>query len=179
MSKNVLVISTSLRKGGNSEILTDEFVKGAKEVGNSVEMIYFHDKTINFCKGCLACQKTKRCVIHDDGDIIAQKMIKSDVIAFATPIYFYEMSGQMKTILDRSNPCFPSDYAFRDIYLIAAGAEESERIVDGTINGLQGWIDCFEKVSLKDVVLATGVCDVGDIKENSSLLKAYEVGKNL
>lgn len=73
MSKKGLIISTSLRKGSNSEALAQEFEKGAKEAGHNVEMVYLHDKTINFCTGCLVCQETKRCVIRDGADAIAQK----------------------------------------------------------------------------------------------------------
>ncbi len=179
MSKKVLIISTSLRKGGNSETLAIEFAKGAKEAGHSVEMVCLHDKTIGFCTGCLVCQETQRCVIHDDADVIARKMLTAEVIAFATPIYFYEMSGQMKAMLDRSNPLFPADYAFRDIYLLASAAEEEERAMDGAIKGLQGWIDCFDKTSLKSVVRSIGVTDVGDIEGNPALGQAYELGKTL
>ena len=116
MSKNILVISTSPRKGGNSDCLADEFVRGAREAGNQVEKVTLYDKTIGFCKGCLSCQNTQHCIIHDDAETIAQKMLTADVIAFATPIYYYGMCGQMKTMLDRANPLFPSDYQFRDIY---------------------------------------------------------------
>ena len=101
MSKNVLVISTSPRRNGNSKLLADAFANGARQAGNSVENISLHDKTICFCKGCLSCQKSQRCVIHDDADTIAQKMRAADVLVFATPIYYYGMSGQMKTMLDR------------------------------------------------------------------------------
>lgn len=179
MSKKVLIISTSPRRGGNSETLAKEFEKGALEAGHHVETFYLHEQTIGFCRSCFVCQKTKRCIIHDDADIIAQKMVTAQVIAFATPVYFYGMSGQMKTMLDRSNPCFPSDYAFRDIYLLASAAEEEESTMDGTVNGLQGWIDCFEKANLKGVVRAVGVFAAGDIKENPSLGEAYEMGKAL
>lgn len=89
MSKSVLIISTSPRKGGNSDALAEEFARGEREAGNQVEKIELYDKTIGFCKGCLACQKTLRCVIHDDADTIAQKMLTADVIVFATPIYYY------------------------------------------------------------------------------------------
>ncbi len=95
--------------------MADEFIRGAKEAGNQVEKVCLYDKTIGFCKGCLACLKSQRCVIHDDADIIAQKMKEADVLVFATPIYYYEMSGQMKTMLDRANPLNDSDYRFRDI----------------------------------------------------------------
>ena len=133
MSKHVLVISTSPRKGGNSDTLADQFVRGVQEVGNQAEKVTLYDKTIGFCKGCLACQTTQRCVIHDDAETIAQKMLTADVIAFATPIYYYGMCGQMKTMLDRANPLFPADYQFRDIYLLAAAAEEEEHTVDGAV----------------------------------------------
>ncbi len=102
MSKKILVISTSPRKGGNSETLADAFIRGAKGTGNQVEKICLYDKMISFCRGCLACLKSHRCVIHDDADIIAQKMKEADVLVFATPIYYYEMCGQMKTMLDRA-----------------------------------------------------------------------------
>ena len=93
MKKNILILSTSPRKNGNSEMLAREFARGAEEAGHNVELLSLHDKTIGFCKGCLACQKTQRCVIHDDADAIVRKMKDAEVIAFATPIYFYEMCG--------------------------------------------------------------------------------------
>ena len=93
MGKNVLVISTSPRTGSNSELLANEFARGAKDAGGEVEIISLKDKDIKFCRGCFACQKTKRCVIRDDADLIEQKMEKADVLVFATPIYYYEMSG--------------------------------------------------------------------------------------
>lgn len=174
--KKILILSTSPRKGGNSEALADEFSSGAKKAGHQVEKISLADKTIGFCKGCLTCQKTQRCVIHDDADSIAQKMLTADSIVFATPIYFYGMCGQMKTMLDRTNPLFPSDYAFRGIYLLMSAADAEESTTTGTVKGLQGWIDCFEKARLAGVVFAGGVDSVGAIKEHSALQNAYELG---
>ena len=167
------------RKGGNSDCLADEFVRGAREAGNQVEKVTLYDKTIGFCKGCLSCQNTQHCIIHDDAEVIAQKMLTANVIAFATPIYYYGMCGQMKTMLDRANPLFPSDYQFRDIYLLAAAAEEDEHTVDGAVTGLQGWIDCFEKARLAGTVFAGGVTAVGEIQGHSALQTAYETGKNI
>lgn len=179
MSKSVLVISTSPRKGGNSDTLADAFVRGAQEADSRVEKITLYDKTIGFCKGCLTCQNTRRCAIHDDADEIAQKMLTADVLVFATPIYYYGMSGQMKTMLDRSNPLFSADYAFRDVYLLAAAAETDEHTVDGAVTGLQGWIDCFEKARLAGTVFAGGVTAVGEIQGHPALQRAYEMGKNV
>lgn len=179
MSKRVLIISTSPRKGGNSDTLADEFAKGALEAGHEVEKVELYNKTIGFCKGCLVCQKTQRCVIHDDADTIAQKMLTADVIVFATPIYYYEMCGQMKTMLDRANPLYPADYAFRDIYLLASAAEEEASTVDGAIHGLEGWIAYFEKARLAGTVFAGGVNEVGAIQGHTALQQAHDMGKNV
>ena len=176
MSKNVLVISTSPRRNGNSKLLADAFANGARQAGNSVENISLHDKTICFCKGCLSCQKSQRCVIHDDADTIAQKMRAADVLVFATPIYYYGMSGQMKTMLDRGNPLYASDYAFREVYLLAAAAEEEEHTMDGAVNGLRGWLACFPKARLAGTVFGGGVDVAGAIKEHPALQKAYDMG---
>lgn len=177
MSKKVLVIATSLRRGGNSEMLADDFMRGAKDAGNEVEKIFLGDYELKFCKGCLACQKTGKCVIKDGAAEIIGKMKDADVIAFATPIYYYEMSGQMKTLLDRANPLFGSDYRFRDIYLFSAAADDSEDADERALCGLQGWIECFEKAELKGSVLAAGAQNVGDAKGNPALERAYGMGR--
>lgn len=179
MNKKVLIISTSLRKGGNSETLANEFAKGAQDAGHQVEKINLYDKTIQFCKGCLSCQKTGCCVIQDDADSIVQKMKTAEIIAFATPIYFYEMCGQMKTLLDRSNPLFPFDYKFQDIYLLATAADSNENAIDGAVKGLQGWINCFEKANLKGVIRGVDADSIGAIIKNPVLHKAYQMGKAL
>lgn len=179
MSKKVLVISTSPRKGGNSDLLADEFIRGAQDAGNSVEKITLYDKSISFCKGCLSCQNTCRCVIHDDADSIAQKMLTADVLVFATPVYYYGMCGQMKTMLDRANPLYSSNYRFRDIYLLATAAENSEHTVDGTVTGLQGWIACFEHARLAGTVFGGGVTAVGEIKGHPALKTAYAMGAEI
>jgi len=179
MSKKVLIISTSLRCGGNSDMLADEFVRGASDAGNNVTKVSLADKKIASCKGCLACQKTQKCIIGDDANEIVQQMLTSDVIAFATPVYYYGMSGQMKTLLDRANPLYTTEYAFRDIYLLAAAAEDEETTISGTVTGINGWIDCFENACLAGTVFAGGVNEKGDIAGHAALAKAYEMGKGV
>ncbi|ADV44951.1 flavodoxin family protein [Bacteroides helcogenes] len=177
--KNVLVIKTSPRKGGNSDRLADEFIKGATEAGNHVEEVSLVGKNIQFCRGCLTCQKTQRCVIKDDAVAICEKMLNADVIVWATPVYYYCISGQMKTMIDRANPLYGMDYKFRDIYLLATAAEDEPTTVEGSVKATQGWVDCFAKATLQKVVFAGGVNDKGDIEGHPSLKEAYELGKRI
>ena len=179
MGKKLLVISTSLRKGGNSDRLADEFAKGAAQAGNQVEKVELPGKTIGFCRGCLACQKTHKCVIRDDASAIVERMREVDVIAFATPIYYYEMSGQMKTLLDRANPLFTADYAFRSIYFLCAAAEAEEDTASRALSGLEGWINCFERAHLTGCVFAGGVNEIGDIQGHAALKEAYQMGGSI
>lgn len=176
---NILVITTSLRGKSNSDFLADSFIKGAEESGNNVEKVSLKGKNIAFCKGCLACQKTGKCVIKDDAPEIVEKIRNADTIVFATPIYYYEMSGQMKTLLDRSNPLFTSEYSFRDIYLLSTAAENEENTPKRAISGLEGWIECFEKSSFKGSVFAGGVTEAGEIEGHPALEEAYLLGKSI
>ena len=179
MGKNVLIISTSPRAGSNSELLAGEFGRGARDAGNKVEIISLRDKDIKFCRGCFACQKTQRCVMRDDADLIEQKMGKADVMVFATPIYYYEMSGQMKTMLDRGNPLFTTDYSFRDVYFIATAAEDEKHVFQRAKSGLEGWIECFPKARLAGCVFGGGVTETKEITGKSVMEEAYEMGKNV
>ncbi|MDO4466336.1 MAG: flavodoxin family protein [Bacillota bacterium] len=180
MSKNVLIISTSLRNGSNSELLALECEKGAKQAGHDVTYISLKDKEIHFCIGCLACQQVKKCVFNDDITSIMEKVKEAEVIIFATPIYYYGMSGMMKTMLDRLNPLYGSDYAFRDIYMIATAAEDGQTVFEKAYTGLQGWVDCFSKASLKGIVTGGGIGEANTATKHIDVMKsAYELGKNL
>ncbi len=177
--KNILIISSSPRKDGNSEILAASFAKGAKESGNNVETIYIREKQINFCRGCMACAKLGHCVIKDDAVEIAAKMHDADVLVFASPVYYYSVSGQLKTIFDRSNPLYGTDYSFVKVYLLSTAAEDEEETADGSIKAVQGWVDCFERAELSGVVFAGGVNAIGDITDHPAIHEAYEMGKNV
>lgn len=179
MSKKVLILSSSLRANSNSDALAEAFARGARDAGNAVEEVSLKEKAVAFCKGCLACQKTQTCVILDDAVELAEKIKNAEALVFATPVYYYGLSGQMKTLLDRCNPLFLSDYSFRDIYLLATAAEDEEHTTDGTIKGMQGWIDCFEKARLAGTVFARNVDNAGEIQGHPGLGEAYEMGKNI
>ena len=179
MSKKVLVISTSLRKNSNSHALAEEFAKGAKEAGHQVELISLIGRQIEYCVGCLSCQRTGQCVIEDDANLIAEKMLAADVVCYATPIYYYEMAGQMKTLLDRMNPLFSADYKFRDVYMLSTAADDGPHVADRAVNGLEGWIECFAKAELAGSLFAGGVTGPGEITNHPALAKAYDMGQNI
>ena len=102
MAKKVLILSSSPRRGGNSDTLCDEFMRGAAESNHEVEKIFLRDKTIHYCTGCSTCSLyQKPCPQKDDAAEIIEKMVDADVIVMATPVYFYTISAQMKTLIDR------------------------------------------------------------------------------
>jgi len=177
--KKILIVSSSPRANSNSEALAKAFARGALEAGHEAELISLRGKTINFCRGCFVCQEKQRCVIRDDADVICQKALEADVLVFATPIYYYEMSGQLKTLLDRLNPLFPSDYAFRDVYLLTSAAEDEETVPRRAVNGVEGWIECFERAKLAGTIFMGGVTEAGENPAHPALERAYRMGKKV
>lgn len=179
MGKNVVVISSSLRVNSNSEIFAKEFIKGA-EKNNNVELINLKDYEINYCKGCLACQSTGKCVINDGVKEIMEKVKKADVVVFSTPIYYYSVSGQLKTLLDRLNPLYISDYKFREVYLITACADEEENTINGSKVAIEGWVECFPKSKLVKTFCGVG-CNLGKeaFQHQDLLEKIRKIGENV
>lgn len=176
MSKKILIISGSPRKGGNSDILCDEFTKGAEESGNTVEKIYLKDKKIGFCVACYGCRETHECVQKDDMTEILNKMMESDVIVLATPVYFYTMDAQMKVLIDRTLPCY-RQIKNKDFYFIATAADSKE-LINRTMDGLSGYTDCLPGAVVKKMIYGAGAWKKGDIKSKPTMKEAYEAGKS-
>ena len=182
MGKKVLIVSSSLRPNSNSELLAREVERGARSAGCDVEFVSLKDRDIRFCRGCLACQKTLTCVIKDDAPAIAEKVRDADVLVFATPIYYYELSGQLKTLLDRCNPLFPQEYRFRDVYLVTTSAEDGDEVYETAVNGLKGWIACFPQSRFAGVYSGGGASmeRIDKDEKFSAMLKgAYEFGSKM
>ncbi len=179
MSK-IVFISASLRANSNSELLAQRAAQGARDAGHDVEFISLKGKTVKYCIGCLACQKTRKCVQNDDVPAIAAAVKDADSVVFVTPIYYYEMSGQLKTLLDRLNPLYGSDYAFRRIYLISVAADDADSTPERAVNGLGGWIECFEKASFGGQLFCGGLDGAGEAAKSGDYCeKAYAFGKAL
>jgi hypothetical protein len=107
-----------------------------------------------------------------------ESVLNADVVCWATPIYYYEMSGQMKTLIDRMNAMYPKNYKFRDVYLLTTAAENEDFTPKRTESGLMGWIECYEKSELKGHLFCGGVGGPKEIEGNAKLQEAYEMGKS-
>lgn len=103
--KKILIISSSPRKNGNSQALCEEFARGADEAGNQVQVVRLMEKKIGFCYACDGCMRNGgTCVQKDDMAEILRLFQEADVLVLATPIYFYGITAQMKTFIDRTYP---------------------------------------------------------------------------
>lgn len=178
MAKKLLIISASPRKGGNSDLLCDQFILGAKETGNQVEKVFLGDKKIRHCVGCGTCQSNGgRCIQQDDMAEILDKMIHADVLVMATPVYFYNMNGQMKTLIDRTYARY-TEIRNKEMYFIMTAAVGNKALLERTIEGFRGFTSCLSGAIEKGVIYGTGAWNIGDIKGSSAMTQAYEMGKN-
>ena len=177
--KNVLILSSSPRKKGNSDVLCDRFAEGAKESGNAVEKIFLGDKNIGFCHGCGACNTTHKCVQHDDMAELLDKMIAADVIVLATPVYFYSVCGQMKTFIDRTVPKY-TEIRNRDFYFIMTAADTAQASLKRTMETFRGFTeDCLEGAKEAGIIYGTGAWQKGEINNTPAYNEAYEMGKSI
>jgi multimeric flavodoxin WrbA len=176
MSKKVLILSSSPRKKGNSNALCDQFMKGAVEADHHVEKVVLAEKKINYCKGCYACRGNGRCVQRDDMAPILDSMIAADAIVMATPVYFYTMCAQMKTVIDRTVARY-TRIANKDFYFIVTAADSSKPAMERTIEGFRAFTSCLRGAKEKGIVYGTGAWEIGDILESRAMKQAYEMGK--
>ena len=177
MSKKVLIVSASPRRGGNSDLLCDAFARGAQEAGHRVEKIFFRDQNINYCLGCEACYNTKKCIQKDDMDEVLDKMVGADVLVFGTPVYFYTLDAQLKTLIDRTVPRYTELKG--KAYLIAALADEDRDSIAGTVAAFRGFMDCLDQVEEAGIIVGYGAWKKGDITGNPAVDEAYRAGKKL
>ncbi len=177
--KKVIVVTSSPRKGGNSETLADMFAQGAKSAGHEVEQVAVRDVKLQFCTGCMYCHSHDKCVLNDGMNALYSKFQNADVLAFATPVYYYAVSGQLKTFLDRLNPLYTRKNKFKEVYLLATAADDSEAAMNGSVSDIQGWIDCFDGVELKGVIRGIGLEDRDDIAKTDFGQRAFEMGASV
>ena len=178
MSKRVLILSSSPRKNGNSNALCDRFMEGAIAAKHQVEKVILAEKKINYCKGCYGCGGDGKCVQKDDMAQILDSMTAADVIVLATPVYFYTMCAQMKTVIDRTVARY-TKITNKDFYFVVTAAVSKKAALERTIEGFRGFTSCLPGAKEKGIVYGTGAWEVGDILGSPAMNQAYEMGKRL
>lgn len=176
MNKKVLILSGSPRKGGNSDLLCDEFARGATESGNQVEKVRIAEKKIGYCHACYYCREHNgECAIKDDMAELLQKMIDADVIVLASPVYFYSISAQLKAVIDRTVARW-TEVQNKDFYYIVTCADDDTNSAETTLNCFRGYADCVNGAKEKGIVYGTGVYEKGEITNTKAMKDAYKAG---
>lgn len=177
--KQILILSSSPRRGGNSDTLSNELMRGAVEAGHAVEKIFLRDKTIGYCTGCSTCSRDgKPCPQKDDMAQILDQMVAADVLVMATPVYFYTMCAQMKTLIDRCCGRY-TEMKNKRFYFIVTAADTSQSDMERTVDTFQGFLDCLDGPTIGGVVYGLGVWHVGEIKGHASMDEAYQMGLHI
>ena len=179
MNKKVLILSGSPRKGGNSDLLCDEFARGASEAGNKAEKIFVAQEKISPCRACYYCRNSGGvCAIKDDMAEVLQKMIDADVIVLASPVYFYSIDAQLKAVIDRTVARW-LEVKNKEFYYIVTCADEDKSSSERTLECFRGYADCVDGAKECGVIYGTGVYEKGAIKNTEIMQQAYEMGKNV
>ena len=178
MGKKVLILSGSPRKGGNSGLLCDEFLRGALEAGNDADKIRIAEKKIGFCSACYFCRNSGGCAKKDDMGPILQKMIDADVIVLASPVYFYSIDAQLKAVIDRTVARW-TEIKNKDFYYIVTCADHDKESQERTLECFRGFADCVEGAEEKGIIYGTGVYQPGEITNTPAFQEAYEMGKSI
>lgn len=177
--KKVLILEGSPRPNGNSCILSDEFARGAEEAGCSVEKVLVARKKLSGCLGCNACYRNGGvCVQKDDMEEIRAKMLEADVIVLASPIYFYSMTAQMKTLIDRTYAFF-SELKGKTFYFLTTCGAPDTAFTETMLASLRGFTCCVPEAKEGGVVLGVGAMEAGEIRTSAAMQQAYEMGKNV
>ncbi len=177
MSKKVLLISGSPRKDGNSDLLCDEFMRGALEAGHTVEKVRLQELKISGCRACYGCRNTGVCVQKDDMDPLLDQMVQANVIVLATPVYFYSMDGQMKTMIDRTLPRY-TEITGKAFYFIATAAD-GKSTMERTMDALRGFTDCLPGAKVWGVIYGEGVYQKGEVTSTKAFRDAYQMGLHI
>ena len=179
MNKTILILSGSPRKGGNSDLLCDEFLRGAQESGNKAEKIYLRSKKIAPCNACYFCKNSGgKCAIQDDMSEVLDKMQDADTIVMASPVYFYSIDAQMKAVIDRAVARW-TNIRDKEFYYIMTAAEDSDTVMDCTLECFRGFAACLNGAQEKGVIYGKGVYEAGKIKNTPALKQAYEMGRRV
>lgn len=173
--KKVLIISSSPRKLGNTQVLCEEFKKGAEAKGHRVELVRLMDCNIGFCRACDGCMRNGgTCVQKDDMAELLKKYQETDVLVLATPVYFYGITAQMKTFIDRMYPIWQHLGKKEVYYIISAGLGAD--IIERSLGDLDGFVEHIEEYKIAGRIYAANAMAPGAVKEQEVFKEAYAMG---
>lgn len=176
--KNILIISSSPRKAGNSQLLCEQFKAGAEASGHNVTLVRLAEKQIGFCRACDACMHNGgTCILHDDMHELIEEFQKADVLVLATPVYFYGISSLMKLFIDRMYSIWQHLGSKEVYYIISAGLGAD--IIFRSLGDLDGFVEHLEQYELKGKIFATNVMDAGSVKSLPIMQEAYQMGQSV
>lgn len=174
MSKIVVLVG-SMRKGGNTDLLAQAFTEGASK-NNDVELVSVADYKVNPCIGCNSCftRKDNSCFQNDDMSVIYEKLRTADIVVIASPVYFYGISAQMKTFIDRTYPIWQHLGKKEVYYIISAGLGED--IIERSLGDLDGFVEHLEEYKIAGKIYAANVMEAGLVKNQRVFQTAYDMG---
>ncbi len=177
--KKVLILSGSPRKGGNSDLLCDEFMRGAQEAGNEVKKVRVAERKVAPCLGCYYCTSHGgECVQKDDMKELLQQMIDADVLVLASPVYFYSICAQLKAVIDRTVARW-LEVKDKEFYYIATCADEENESLARTFECFRGYADCVEGAKEMGVICGVGAYEKGAVQGMPAMDEAYRMGKSV
>jgi len=184
---NIMALYGSSRQGGNTEILLNEFLKGAMSEGAAVDRLTIHDAAISPCRGCHACFQNGRCIIADDMEQIYPRLLAADIVVLASPIYFYGVTGGTKILIDRAQALWGRKYVLNDLslgkegkkragFFISVGGTKGQKMFEGAVLTVRYFFDAFN-VKYAGELLVRQVDGKGDIlKQPQALADALAAG---
>lgn len=175
----ILILTGSMRKGGNTDLLAQAFAEGA-ERNNAVEIISVADYKVNPCIGCNSCftREGNGCFQNDDMPKIYDKLRDADTLVIASPVYFYGISAQLKAVIDRLHTPMRNEFHIKRLAMLLVGAASLPELFDAIKLQYQLALNFFH---LKDagMVLVRGAKDKGDVKNGDGLKEAYRLGASI
>ncbi len=179
---NILGVVGSPRKGGNTDILVEQVLSGAKENGNKTSKIYLNDLNIKPCQACMVCKKTGRCAIDDDMQKIYAQILESDCLVLGTPIYWLGATAQMKTFIDRWYALLDANYQTKlkgksAVIISVCGAPETS-MTDFAVQAFEKMFG-FIGIDLKGKITASAREKQDILKNKAVLEEAFSIGAGL
>lgn len=179
MSKNILILVGSPRKNGNTEALVNAFIEGAPAAGHQTDKLLLSNLNIHCCLGCDYCTRNRgKCIQKDDMEIVYTKMRKSDVVVFASPLYYWGLSAQLKTVIDRFYASLSNPFTVRESVLLLPFGAQNPAEADIAVSHYKM---LSSGLGLKDrgAITAMGVLNKNDILDHPALEEAHILGKNI